>query len=242
MRLSVFLLKDSTHADMAGGDGGGGGSGGGSGSTDVGKYVGVGVFVSSHRAVTADHNLPQSAPVGSTLDAYIPEQHTQLQVQVIERNAELDFAVLGCEGSPRDHLQLYTGEPDNLCGEQLALCSFQLGIHEELPECSTSMGIMRADGVKLSRRKNHLIYTSQTWPGDSGAALVMYDGQLVGLHLAGVNALREKFERMHVEHEERLSAVEDSLELAAQSVATGCIALLSHTFQSAVTGSSCNAE
>ncbi len=61
----------------------------------------------------------------------------------------------------------------------------------------------------------------------------MYDGALVGLHVAGVNALREKFDRLH-QIEERVSAVEDSLELAAQSVASGCVAVLAPVLSQAV--------
>jgi V8-like Glu-specific endopeptidase len=91
------------------------------------------------------------------------------------------------------------------------------------------MGVMPANAVKLSREMHHLLYTSNTWPGDSGGALVMYNGELVALHLAGVNALKEQLERKRG-LQERISAVEESLESAARSMANGCIALLAHVF------------
>jgi V8-like Glu-specific endopeptidase len=88
---------------------------------------------------------------------------------------------------------------------------------------------MPATGVKLSRQEHHLLYTADTWQGDSGGALVVYSDELVGLHMCGVNALKEKFQQMR-SLDERITAVEESLESAARSVASGCIALLANAF------------
>lgn len=245
MERAVFLImangceekrsnSGGSSAERRSGSGGGSQVGGSSGetSTDAGSYVGVAVFVGGSRAITVDHNLGDAA-VGSSLHLYNPSERKGLQVRVAARSAEFDYAVLEYGGTYPHHLQLYTGSPGDLRGLRLALCAFQLGIQEEVPEFAISMGVMSAAGVKLSKREHHLIYTSETWPGDSGAALVMRDGQLVGLHVAGVNALCESFDRK-CDLEERLSVVEESLEQAARSVATGCIALLSHTFADAL--------
>ncbi len=188
------------------------------------QYIGVGVFVTAITAVTVAHNLNGA----DTVMVYFPESRERVKLDVVRRNEEYDYAVLRCT-EHRPHLQLYTGPNADLVGEGLAMCAFQIGILEELPEFSTSMGVMPANGVKLSKHGHHLVYASSTWPGDSGAALVMYDGRLVGLHVAGVNSLQEKFDRMH-SMEARLTAVEDSLESAARSVATGCVALLASVF------------
>lgn len=190
---------------------------------------GVGVCVSARKAVTAVHNL-DGLKIGDSVRVFFPVSRETSQLVVQVKDNELDYAVLAAGVEFSTHLPLYSGPSFGLVGKQLAMCAFQLGIHEELPEWShSSLGVMPATGVKLSRQEHHLLYASDTWPGDSGGALVMYNGELVGLHIGGVNALKEKFEKKRT-RKQRMSAVEDSLESAARSVASGCIALLANVF------------
>lgn len=223
---SVFLLlSQNSGSGMST-------SSGNVGSLDGRACAGVGVCVSARRAVTAVHNLA-GFETGDTVKVRFPgdaKGKWQLTVEVIER--ELDFAVLTTTGQFSKHVPLYKGPSTSLVGQRMALCAFQPGIHEELPEWSAgSVGVMPATGVKLSREPHHLLYASDTWPGDSGGALVMYSGELVGLHLFGVNAWKEQPQQRH-SLDERVTAVEESLESAARSVASGCIALLAHVFAS----------
>ena len=208
------------------------GSDGGA-SMDGTACDGVGVCVSASKAVTAAHNLT-GLTSGDTVKVYFPQTRAKWPLTVEVINSDLDYAVLATTGVFSKYLPLYNGPSSSLVGKQLALCAFQLGIHEELHEwSSSSVGVMPATGVKLSREAHHLLYTSDTWPGDSGGALVLYSGELVGLHLAGVNALKEQFEQKRTLNE-RVTAVEESLESAARSVASGCVALLAHVFAAAL--------
>jgi len=185
--------------------------------------------VSAQRAVTAAHNL-EGLVAGDTVRVRFPQSPAKVHLKVEMMDVSLDYAVLSTDAHFSKHLPLYRGPSGSLVGRQLALCAFQLGIHQELHEwSSSSVGVMPATGVKLSRQEHHLMYSSDTWPGDSGGALVMHNGELVGLHLMGVNALKEKLERLQ-DLEERVTAVEESLESAARSVASGCIALLASVF------------
>jgi S1-C subfamily serine protease len=230
----VFLIKErSMEVDSASNSSGSRDSKNSGGSTQIHTYEGVGVFVSSNRLLTADHVLDDDTPEGSMVDIYNPKLRLKLQAKILSRDSQYDYAVLGYDGNHPHYLELYLGDPEDLVGESMAMCAFQIRIHEETPEFGASMGVMRAEGVKLSKCQHHLIYTAQTWPGDSGGALVLYEGQLVGLHLEGVNALVEKFDRLQA-MEQRLSAVEDSLEEAARSVASGAIALLANAFVDAL--------
>ena len=61
--------------------------------------------------------------------------------------------------------------------------------------------------------------------GDSGAALILSDGRLIGMHTEGVNHMRERIRQAETV-EDRLSSVEQSLDTAIESVAQGAIALL----------------
>ena len=90
--------------------------------------------------------------------------------------------------------------------------------------------------MRLGREGKHAVYNCPTWSGDSGAALVMFSGHVVGMHLDGVNALRERFEHdvddlMDAAGEaavltRRVEALELSVKSAVESTASGAVALL----------------
>ena len=82
----------------------------------------------------------------------------------------------------------------------------------------------------LSRHGNHLVYTSPyAAPGDSGGALLLEDGRVVGIHVEGINNLKERFRRKK-EVEDRLTAVEMSIDAAIASISQGSVALLGKSF------------
>jgi hypothetical protein len=75
------------------------------------------------------------------------------------------------------------------------------------------------------------MFSCPTYAGDSGAALIMKDGCLVGIHQETINALREEMERKKV-IKDRLTDVEESLDNIARSgLAQGCSGLLVHGFR-----------
>lgn len=231
LRSSVFLLLSHVSGSGMSTTGSGSSSEAGGSSIDSSRCGGVGVCVSERQAITGAHNLDGS-DVGDSVKVFFPASRQQLQLKVVVKNTELDYAVLSATGDMlfSTYPPLYGGPSSSLVGKQLAMCAFQLGVRDELSQwSSSSVGVMPATGVKLSRHEHHLLYTADTWPGDSGGALVVYSGELVGLHMCGVNALKEKFQQMR-SLDERVTAVEESLESAARSVASGCIALLANAF------------
>jgi hypothetical protein len=208
---SVFLLMESKESNIG---------------------VGVGVFYSSNFAVTANHNLrplPQDKR-GTILYAECNGKLIILKVHF--RNIALDYALLSFDGM-HTYLEPWQDAPQSLMGRRVTLCAFQIGISEHLSEFQTSdMGVMSASIVKVSRDHHHLVMQSDTWPGDSGGAVVLHDGRLIGIHLEGVNSLREKFCHDALDEAGFRSEVASSLESAANSVATGCIALYVGVFTS----------
>jgi hypothetical protein len=81
--------------------------------------------------------------------------------------------------------------------------------------------------VHLSKsQRRHLYYSCPIFAGDSGAALVIKDGCLVGMHLETINALCEQIDRKKL-IKDHFSNVEESLEnILAAVLAQGCSALL----------------
>ena len=208
---SVFLVKESR--------------------TD--KGVGVGVFIGPNRAVTADHILLDDQ---TRVYAAMPEVSKVLILQVVKRVKQLDFAILSCEDE-HEYLESYEGDSARLPGAKLALCTFSVAIAEDLDddeladEFAQSIGVMPASGLKLSKHKHFLVYTSTTWPGDSGGALVMHDGKLVGLHLDGVNHLKELVEYESADLSSRVGQLDASVKDVIRSVATGFVAVLASSFK-----------
>ena len=197
--------------------------------------VGVGVFCAAGKAVTAAHNLGFRRTT-SVFGCFGPGDTSGapaegFRLRVVSRDDELDIAVLECDRSyVHSHfLELFRGNPDILVGESMALCAFQLALREDVPEFHACLGVMPAVGIKISSAERHVVYACNTWGGNSGGALLMYDGQLVGIHLALVNALRETLERKLVV-EERLDSVEASLNEVVRGVSSGCVALLASQF------------
>lgn len=180
--------------------------------------------------MTANHNLPADVRVGQRVYGVVHSdgRETLLELEVLRRNESLDSALLSCSGFSH-HLPLFTGSVDTLRSAGMALCTFKLDIEEQLPEFIRSLAVMPAFGVDVGKHGRHLVYTSTTWAGDSGSALLLHDGALVGIHLGVVNSVRESIRRK-TDLEERLDDVESSVNDLTASVAQGCIALLSSTF------------
>ena len=211
LRHSVFLVKES--------------------GTDN-KGIGVGVFIGPNRAVTADHILPD----GQTRVYAAMPGTSKLILQVVKRVKQLDYAKLSCEVK-HDFLESYEGDPASLIRAQLALCTFSVGTAEdsdddELAEnFADGIGVMPASGVKLSKDNRFLVYTSTMWAGDSGGALVMHDGKLVGLHLDGVNHLKELMKHESADLPTHVGQLDASVKDVIRSVAKGCVAVLASSFK-----------
>ena len=190
------------------------------------------VCVSEGNAVTAAHNLTAAkATPGARVYGvvYADGAATRLQLEVMRVNKQLDVATLRVV-KPHAYphfLECCKSLPADVPGvTTLALCYFQTAIQEYTPQLDCRMGVMPAAAVRVSPRERHLLYACPTYAGDSSGALLMHDGQLVGIHREFVNALRENLARK-IGVTERLTDVEESLDELMTSAGQGtCVALL----------------
>ncbi|KAG2502389.1 hypothetical protein BBO99_00005853, partial [Phytophthora kernoviae] len=193
--------------------------------------VGMGVFFSPTLAVTCDHNLTEEYTVGRSVLLALKEE--MVDVEVVTRNSELDFTILKVS-SPRSFIPPWNGSPDQLRGRYLVLASFRLGIDEYQAPYKGKLGFAPAACIAISAHRRYIVYSCPTYAGDSGAALLIKDGYLVGIHLETINALREELDRKKV-IKDRLNDVEESLDNIARSgLAQGCSGLLVHGFKNVV--------
>ena len=161
-----------------------------------------------------------------TIKATIP-------VLIRDRNTPYDYALLECGADvQRDHLVL-ASPSERLMGRALTLCAFQIGLRKDLPEwgkgADIDLGLLQARGCKLSKQKHHLLYDVSSMPGDSGCALVLYDGKVVGMHLAAANTLVDNLDRAK-EIDAQMNEVAESIASFAAGTSQLGIALLCHAF------------
>ena len=203
---------------------------------------GVGVLCGAPGiAVSAAHNFTNNPRVKRVFGSVYPfvgdaeesKVITVLALEVVKLNLELDVATLRVMPPLTwpHFLECFTGPPGRIAGSaSLALCTFQLAIQEDLPDFGIGLGVMTASAVRLSPNLRHVLYSCTTYAGDSGAALLLRDGQLVGIHLEFVNALRESLDRK-TSIDSRLSDVEESLAALVAGAGQGTsVAVLSTQF------------
>lgn len=197
------------------------------------KGVGMGVFFSATLAVTCDHNLTAQHTVGNVVTLALKDE--KAEVVVVARDAELDFAILQSSKPRPVFIPPWNGRPDALRGRyDLVLASYRLGIDEYQDVFKNQLGFAQVAGISLSAHRRHIMYSCPTYAGDSGAALLIKDGFLVGIHVETINALREEMDRKKT-MKGRLTDVEESLDNIARSgLAQGCSGLLVHAFKDVV--------
>ena len=89
-----------------------------------------------------------------------------------------------------------------------------------------SLGVMSATVTRLSA--NHIVFQSASFSGDSGSALSLMGGNVIGLHVAGVNEAKELLRL--AEANDRFNAVEASIDSLIRTTGHGCVGLLAHVF------------
>jgi len=171
---------------------------------------------------------------GDQIPVEFPSSKTILKLRVLTIDRALDYAVLLSEEQDAPgFLKPYSGDSEDLVGQNMVLCAFQIALDEDLPGELQSIGFMRATGSKVSRKGHHLVYESNAWCGDPGGALVLYDGEVAGMHQESINGIREFARQEEVlggGSNERYQRLASSLQSVLQSISQGSLALLSHVF------------
>lgn len=197
---------------------------------------GMGFFVKPRTVVTCEHNL-QGFAIGDTVEAWIPKGDGKsgmddLSLNLVKIDKDLDFAVLTTSKSYA-HVQLFRGDPQILRGKGLVLCTYQIGLQQYLQEFDLQLTAMSAKLLSISRTRRHFTYECDSWSGDSGSAIVAYRGEVVGMHLEGVNAARETLEQKEA-IDDRLTELQQSVKSLVKSTAQGGFGLLASAFPLAV--------
>lgn len=158
-------------------------------------------------------------------------------MEIGTRSKKYDYALLHCSVDKHsDHLTVrrFGGNSmDELVGAPLTLCVFQTGLQNELVDFRQNthleIGLMPAYGCKLSDKHHHLLYDVRSWAGDSGTAVVLFEGEVVGMHIEVAKVLMEQLDTDQVT-DHQMQDVAESLAAAAASTPQAGVALLCHVF------------
>ncbi|PRP75691.1 hypothetical protein PROFUN_15399 [Planoprotostelium fungivorum] len=109
-------------------------------------------------------------------------------------------------------------------GTQCVLVAFQIGMEREMKDINpnTTMGIVEGSVWKIHPR--HLSYSCPSFDGDSGGALILRSGEVVGIHVESISQWRARTaaDRSDPNFEDDLC---DSIDSLSAGLAYGAIAL-----------------
>ncbi|KAK9827508.1 hypothetical protein WJX74_006394 [Apatococcus lobatus] len=179
---------------------------------------GMGFFYGPKTALSCAHSLPEDV-----LQPGAMVQAVEKELEWVRLTGQIQHA----------YMPVFSGTATELVGARLGLCSFHVNLTRQLDEPLSSLGIMPEHGIHVSHNACHLLYHCPCWPGDSGAAVILYKGQVAAMHQEGVNHVREL-----IRHKQdagngpnaRLDALAASFQSIVDSTSQGALALTASHF------------
>jgi hypothetical protein len=99
------------------------------------------------------------------------------------------------------------------------------------------MGVMA--GLVSKTSANHVLLQSTTFSGDSGAAVMVYNGKMFAMNVEGVNEAKERIKHEAVvasdeDLKERMDAVEKSVDSLVANTSSGSLGVRARCLQHCV--------
>lgn len=170
--------------------------------TRDGREFGGGLFYAPGKAYAAlrNFNMPPCFTEVTVViqTCNMQTEHELIVMHVIEYSEASGVTLLECNPQMHpDHMQVQTFTQHDgdsslfhpLVGAPLVVCVLELS-----SQMNSRMGrkvelsVFPAYGCKLSTSRDHLLYDVRTWCGVLGAAIIMYEGSVVGMHMRHVPA------------------------------------------------------
>ena len=159
-----------------------------------------------------------------------PNQNLVRQLRISAVDHRLDYCILRTvpgEASLPNFLEISTAPLQT--GRNCILAAFQIGIQDDLKylkylDPDLSVGIFKGEISKLYPR--HFVYQCPSFVGDSGGAVVLKNGKVIGIHQETVIQARERIQHGEdLDADARLESVEASVDELLRSLSSGSIGL-----------------
>ena len=193
---------------------------------DEKELLGCGFAVSGDRVFTCAHRWPtETNLIGSEVKCFYgsPENNKLCTMKIINFDGRLDHCVLERQGDAPfpDFLQILDNSADLPKTTPVFLAAYQIGLKKDLKAFNLETGLGFSPGHIVKTGRRHFLHSCAAFGGDSGGAIVISRGQVVGIHLESVNEFQKTLDMTSLE----LESVADSVEDLIHSHHSGCVAL-----------------
>jgi hypothetical protein len=161
------------------------------------KGVGVGFFISPNRIITCAHNFPSFESQESTAKSYTCENFKSelIVLKLLRFMAEepYDIVVFSTDEESPDYLQIASPDKNS---QSIAITSFRIGLAKAAKNSKIiAEQYVVLQGTLTDVSSSHIVYTSNLFSGDSGAAVISHkNGEVIAMHLETINEANEKLE------------------------------------------------
>mmetsp|Transcript_17249 Transcript_17249/g.47169 ORF Transcript_17249/g.47169 Transcript_17249/m.47169 type:complete len:331 (-) Transcript_17249:138-1130(-) len=199
-----------------------------------GKNFGSGFAVSNNRVYTAAHHWEEDDDQGTTYFAVKvgdkvkcmygkPSDNKRYDLQIVKLDPRLDYCVLelteGCTFSEWLETEI---SPTLKLTTPVFLAAYQIGIQERLDDYKMGLSLGITTGAIVRSSNRHLVHSCAAFKGDSGGAIVISNGKVIGLHIAAVNEAKELLDLTTID----FGSVADSINQLCDAQSSGSVALL----------------
>lgn len=202
---------------------------------EKGKTFGSGFAVSNSQVYTAAHHWEEeedkegatsfAVAVGDKVECIHgkPSANKHYNLQVVKLDERLDYCILEIIGDHTFTEWLETDVSPNLgLTTPLFLASYQIGIQDHLDDYNMGVSLGIANGIIVRKTKRHIVHSCAAFKGDSGGAIVISNGKVIGLHIASVNEAKHLLDLTPID----FGSVADSLNQLCDAQSSGSVALL----------------
>ena len=152
-----------------------------------------GFFISPRRALTVFHDA-KPLPDAEFRVRICADPFEELRLRTFAMNEDLDIVVLQLEKAAPSRAHFFSlpkglTKSSRCVGAEVMLASVGLPAHHHAGKAAgeLDLGFALARTSVLQSGSRHIAYSAATGCGDSGGAVILVNGEAIGLHLGGWN-------------------------------------------------------
>jgi hypothetical protein len=143
-----------------------------------------------------------------------------LKIETMDQ--KVDYCILERLGDAPFPEWLETNASPNLrVSLPVFLAAYQIGVQKDLDAYDMEPSLGVTSGMVMKTTNRHFLHSCCAFKGDSGGAIVIGNGQVIGIHIASVNEAEDMLNMSNID----LGSIENSINQLTHSHYSGSIAL-----------------